>query len=129
MRVLVTVLGLAVCSIALAQQPKYSPTPPIVQLPPGKGTKVRAIYAPKPNYPLYARQRHWTGIGWFVMNLDTKTGFVKSVTMLQSTGHKMLDDEVIKTFSRWRFEPGKGAPRVKFPITFSMASEKNPSGR
>jgi len=81
-----------------------------------------AIFAPKPDYPQYARDRHWTGRGCFVMNVDTESGFVKSVEIIKSTGHKILDDEVIRTFGRWRFQPGKAAPRAKFPITFSMRS-------
>ena len=81
-----------------------------------------AIFAPKPDYPKYARARHWTGSGCFVMNVDTENGFVKSVEIIKSTGHKILDDEVIRTFSRWRFQSGRAAPKVKFPITFSMRS-------
>ena len=83
---------------------------------------VVAVFAPKPDYPKYARARHWTGSGCFVMNVDPETGFVKSVETIKSTGHKILDDEVIRTFSRWRFQSGKAAPKVKFPITFSMTS-------
>jgi TonB family protein len=85
----------------------------------GKIKTAVAIFAPKPDYPKYARQHHWTGSGRFVMHVDQKTGYVKFVEMLQSTGHKILDDEVIATFSRCRFGPGV-APKVAFPITFSL---------
>jgi TonB family protein len=92
---------------------------------PGKVKTAVAIFAPRPDYPKSARERHWTGSSCFVMDVDTKSGFVKSVEIIRSTGHKILDDEVIKTFGRWRFEPDKAAPKVKFPITFSMTSGKN----
>jgi TonB family protein len=87
----------------------------------GKIKSALVIYAPKPDYPKYARDRGWTGTGCFVMHVDQKSGRVKYVEMLQSTGHKILDDEVIATFSRWRFGPGV-APKVAFPITFSLTS-------
>jgi protein TonB len=104
----------------VAQQPTYSPTPPIVQIPPNaKRAKAIAIFAPKPDYPKYARDHHWTGVGWFVMHVDVKSGYVQSVEVTQSTGHKMLDEAVVTAFSRWRFEPGKAAPRIKSPVTFS----------
>ena len=108
----------------MAEEPNYSPSPPIVQIPTGSKRKAIAIVAPKPDYPKYARDRHWTGIGWFVMHVDVKSGLVKSVEITQSTGHKILDDEIVKTFGRWRFEPGKAAPYVKSPITFSLPVEE-----
>ena|SRR5205814_640348 len=86
-----------------------------------KTAKAVATFAPKPDYPKYARARGWTGTGCFVMHVDQKTGRVKYVEMLQSTGHKILDDEVIATFSRWTFGPSV-APKVAFPITFSLTN-------
>ena len=82
--------------------------------------KAVAIFAPKPDYPNYARDRHWVGTGCFVMHVDPKTGLVKYVEILQSTGHKMLDDEVVAAFGRWRFKPGVVAPKVASPVTFSL---------
>ena len=110
-----------------AQSPTSSPTQPIFHIP-SNAKKARTIVAPKPDYPKYARDRHWTGIGWYVMHVDTKTGCVRSVEVMQSSGHKILDDAVVSTFSRWRFEPGKAAPRVKSPVTFSLPVEDKKSG-
>jgi TonB family protein len=62
------------------------------------------------------------------MHVDTKTGFVKSVEVTQSTGHKVLDDAVVSAFSRWRFEAGKAAPRVKSPVTFFKTGDEKKSG-
>lgn len=120
-----------------AQQPKYSPTPPIISNAPaltqeniqsGKVRKV-AIFAPKPEYPERARKHHWTGVGWFVMHVDVKTGFVTSVEVTQSTGHKMLDDACLDALKRWKFKPGAAAPKVKTPITFTQPvdGQKSPN--
>jgi len=133
----ISVIALPIfASSVLAQQPKYSPAPPIVpNAPPLNAETIRsgkvkaiAVFAPKPDYPKYARDRYWTGTGWFVMHVDTKTGIVERVEITQSTGHKILDDEVVKTFSRWRFQPGKAAPKVKSPITFSLPVEETKRG-
>jgi TonB family protein len=122
-------------SSAQGQQPKYSPTPPTVpNAPPLNAESIRtgkikavAIFAPKPDYPQYARDHHWTGVGWYVMHVDTKTGFVKSVEVTQTAGHKILDDAVVSAFSRWKFEPGKVAPTVKSPVTFSLSADSGPT--
>jgi TonB family protein len=115
-------------SSLIAQQPKYSPTPPIVQFPPGtKRAKAVALYAPKPEYPEYAKKRHWVGVGWYLMHVDVKTGTVASVEVTQSTGHKMLDEVCVNVLSRWRFKPGTAAPKVKVPITFATPVENKSS--
>ena len=79
--------------VLIAQQPKYSPTPPIIQIPGNaKRAKAVALFAPKPDYSEYARKHHWSGVGWFMMHVNVETGVVTSVEIMQSTGHKMLDD-------------------------------------
>src|SRR5437588_5705007 len=110
----------------LAEQPKSSPTPPIIPEAPAltaeniRSGKIKAValFAPKPEYPKYARDRHWTGVGWYVMHVKTRTGLVMSVEVTQSTGHKMLDDVCVNALRRWRFKPGVVAPKVNTPITF-----------
>jgi TonB family protein len=135
--ILIGVAAVALSASGLsAQEAKHSQTPPIVSNVPaltpensrwGK-VKVIAIYAPKPDYPKYARDRHWAGTGWYTMHVDTKTGLVKWVEVTQTTGHKVLDDAVVSAFSRWRFEPGKAAPRVKSPVRFFRTSDEKNSG-
>jgi TonB family protein len=115
---------------AQAQQPNYAPTPPIVSVLPGSTfhrAKVIAIFAPKPEYPDEARKHHWTGIGWFVMHVDVKSGLVNFVEVTQSTGHKMLDDACVNALKRWRFKPGAAASTVKTPITFTRSEDPAPT--
>jgi protein TonB len=75
-----------------------------------------ALYAPRPEYPLAARQRHWTGAGLFACNIRSD-GTVGSVDVLRSTGHQMLDQAAITAFRQWRFQPGD-MKVVKIPINF-----------
>jgi len=83
-----------------------------------------AIYAPRPNYPLHARQYHWTGDGLFRCNIRSD-GTVASVDVLRSTGHEMLDRAAIKALRQWRFHPGD-MNAIKIPINFSMSGSGSP---
>jgi TonB family protein len=80
--------------------------------------KHRALYAPRPEYPLAARKSHWTGAGLFACNIRSD-GTVASVDVLRSTGHQMLDQAAITAFRQWRFQPGD-MKVVKIPINFWM---------
>lgn len=87
---------------------------------PSAGAKRVAIYAPKPDYPFEARVKHLTGSGIIMLDVDVASGRVTNARMLQSIGHKILDDAALNAFRKWRFQPGKVAPQVKVPIRYSM---------
>lgn len=82
--------------------------------------KAIAIYAPKPDYPAEARARHLTGSGIVLLDVDVPSGRVTDARMLQSMGHKILDDAALDAFRKWRFQPGKAAPHIKIPIRYSI---------
>jgi len=84
------------------------------------GAKAVAIFAPKPEYPYEARSRHQTGSGVALLSVDTGSGSVTDVSMAQSIGSPILDQSTVSAFRRWRFAPGKCAPKVKVPITYTM---------
>ena len=84
------------------------------------GAKAVAIFAPKPDYPYEARSRHVTGSGVALLSVDTASGNVTDASMAQSIGSPILDNATTSTFRRWRFAPGKCAPKVKVPITYTM---------
>jgi len=62
--------------------------------------KHRVLYAPRPEYPLAARKRHWSGAGVFACNIRSN-GTVASVDVLRSTGHQMLDQAAITALRQW----------------------------
>ena len=99
-------------SFAPAQSAPSSPAPQQSGKP-----KALALYAPRPNYPKDAQGRRPTGSGIVVMEVDNKTGLVKSARMEKSTGNKLLDDAALQAFSQWRFKPGC-VSRIHCPITF-----------
>ena len=90
----------------------------------GTHAKHYAIYAPRPNYPLYARQYHQTGEGLFVCHIRPD-GTVAWVDVLRSTGHEMLDRAATKALRQWRFHPGD-MNAIKIPINFSMSGRGSP---
>jgi TonB family protein len=105
-------LVLSGISFASAQPAPSSPAPHQSGKP-----KALAVYAPRPNYPKDTQGRRLTGSGIVVMEVDNKTGLVKSARMEKSTGNKLLDDAALQAFSQWRFKPGS-ISRIHCPITF-----------
>src|SRR5215831_5132772 len=73
-----------------------------------------AVYAPEPQSPIGARRRDWEGSGLFLCHIRLD-GSVSSVTVVQSTGHEMLDQAGISAFQRWRFQP-EPLKAVKIPL-------------
>jgi len=78
-----------------------------------------AIVAPPPEYPSAARSQHLTGSGVAVVQVDPRSGQVPSARILDSTGHKILDDAALKAFRQWRFKPG-ATSEVHIPISYLM---------
>jgi TonB family protein len=83
--------------------------------------KATAVSAPRPPYPYECRAKRITGNGVCVLSVDTASGSVTDATMAQSTGNNLLDQATTSTFRRWKFRAGSTAPKVKVPITFTMA--------
>jgi TonB family protein len=77
----------------------------------------KAIVAPRPEYPSTARSQHLTGSGMAVVQVDPSSGQVTSARILDSTGHKILDDAALKAFRQWRFKPGASS-EVEIPIRY-----------
>jgi len=86
---------------------------------PATWQKALAIYAPRPAYPLEARNRHLTGSGIVLLQVDQKTGYVTAGRVLKSTGHDILDNAALSAFTRWRFRPGT-VRQVRMPFDYML---------
>jgi len=106
-------LAITLCG-ASAQTPASSSA--AISAPRGKAV---AIYAPPPDYPIDARERHLTGSGIALLRVDQKTGYVIAGRMLKSTGHIILDNAALSAFKRWRFKPGT-MRQIRIPIHYTM---------
>jgi TonB family protein len=102
-----------VTSLVCAQAPASSPAPV------KRKAKAGAIFAPRPDYPLEARQKHLTGHGVLILHIDRETGTVTSIDIEKSIGYKILDDAAVRAFSRWHFKPGKFT-KVRVPIRYTI---------
>jgi TonB family protein len=106
-----------VCTPAIAQTPK-----PFGGVSYGQ-PKALAIYAPPPEYPIEARQRHLTGDGVIVVDVDHNTGYVTAARVLKSTGHRILDNAALRAFRLWRFKLGSFKPQIRLPIHYTMSTK------
>ena len=64
------------------------------------------IARPSPDYPAEALARRETGSGVVKVHFKVKTGTVRTIQVIQSTGHKALDAAAVKAFNQWRFRAG-----------------------
>lgn len=79
---------------------------------------------PLPHYPLIARQRHWQGVVWLMVDVAAN-GSVEGVEVERSCGYRVLDRAARKTVQDWEFSPATraGLPiesRVRIPVRFSL---------
>lgn len=79
-------------------------------------------FAPLPGYPIAAQARHLEGNGIFLLHVRSD-GSVSRVDIVQSTGHRELDDVCISVYEMWRFRTDFAAKthNVKIPVTFKIS--------
>jgi len=79
---------------------------------------------PLPEYPYIARQRHWQGVVWLLVDVSA-LGLVDDVDVERSCGYRVLDRAASRTVKRWEFTPATraGLPvesQVRIPVRFSL---------
>ena len=75
--------------------------------------------APFPPYPMEARLQHEEGTVIVQTTIGAK-GEVDRVEILQSSGHKALDDSAVNAVKHWKAHPQYAGRKFKFPITFTV---------
>ena len=76
-----------------------------------------------PNYAHSERASRHMGSGFLRLMLDLKTGVVKEVTILKSTGFPALDSSAVDALRRWRWKPERWK-EIDLPITFALSRTK-----
>ena len=86
-----------------------------------EATRKFTTFAPYPEYPASAVARHLEGSGWFMLHVRAN-GTVQSVEVLQSTGHRELDEACIAAYTQWHFRQSFAAKfhKIKIPMTFKI---------
>ncbi|MEH6357844.1 MAG: energy transducer TonB [Pseudomonadales bacterium] len=77
-----------------------------------------------PKYPTVARKRGQQGTVWLEIWLD-EWGMQSKLSIMQSSGTRVLDKAALQAVSDWRFKPhqinGQGiASRVRIPVEFAL---------
>jgi protein TonB len=126
------------------QSPTPAPAPVVTNAPPAQVTappappapvvqeKITAptagadyLHNPAPEYPEIAMERGWEGK--VLMKVHVRPdGRPDSITVIRSSGQKVLDDAAVKTVNKWSFVPAKRgdtpiAGWVTVPINFNLS--------
>ena len=75
-------------------------------------------YSFPPEYPREARDKGLMGKSIAAVKVGPATGYVKSVSMIKSTGNDILDNAVLHAFRQWRFQP-RGLTTFEIPVQFT----------
>jgi TonB family protein len=80
------------------------------------------ISSPDPAYPPGASRKHLGGKGLFRLTIDPQKRTVTHVTVVESTGSKLLDDAAVRGLSQWHMRRGGLADKIDHldvPVTFT----------
>ena len=75
------------------------------------------VHAVGPFYPRTERAARHEGRGEFRLQLDLKTGQVRKVIVVKSTGFPILDRCAVMALRQWRWKPGRWR-EIELPVTF-----------
>jgi TonB family protein len=78
-----------------------------------------------PAYPFSDRLHRHQGTGVIRLTLDLKTGTVRQVSVVKSTGFRTLDACAMSAFRQWRWRPGKWK-EINLPVTFRLSNPSAP---
>jgi TonB family protein len=73
----------------------------------------------EPEYPIGYVIHGAKGRGRFRLTINSRSGLVDEVKILQSTGYRELNEMAVKALLQWQFKPGTPSP-VEVPVEFSI---------
>jgi TonB family protein len=125
-------------AVAFAERLQPAPSPHHHTFTPAEAARA-AAYTPRIQYPLAALARGIHGTGMFGLHVSLQTGRVKSLEIVHSTGHAILDTAATSTLGRWLFKPERlqaladsddrrsGQLTIRVPVTYvSNGGVRNP---
>jgi protein TonB len=79
---------------------------------------------PLPKYPQMARQKHWQGVVWLLVDVSAE-GLVDDLQIEQSCGYRVLDRAASQAVRSWEFSPARRAglvveSQVRIPVRFRL---------
>jgi len=106
------IASLACLSSASAQR---HGTEPIVTT----GSPSGLIKKIEPDYPMGYVIHGAKGRGVYRLKINSKSGLVDEVKIVQSTGYRELNELAAKALLQWQFKPGTPGP-VEVPVEFAI---------
>jgi TonB family protein len=73
----------------------------------------------EPDYPLGYVIHGAKGRGVYRLTINSKSGLVDEVKIVQSTGYRELNELAVKALLQWQFKPGTPSP-VQVPVEFAI---------
>ena len=98
-----------------AAQAQRHGTEPIVTT----GSPAGLIKKIEPEYPIGFVIHGVKGRGRFRLTINSKSGLVDEVKIVQSTGYSDLNKLAVKALLQWQFKPGTPSP-VEVPVEFDI---------
>jgi protein TonB len=110
---------------APVQAPPAPPAPVVQEKITAPTAGADYLHNPAPEYPEIAMERGWEGKVLMKVHV-LPNGKPDSITVVKSSGQKMLDDAAVKTVRQWSFVPAKRgdtpiAGWVTVPINFNLS--------
>jgi TonB family protein len=81
------------------------------------GTPPGLIKKVEPEYPIGFVIHGAKGRGRFRLTINSRSGLVDEVKIVQSTGYRELNELAIKALLQWQFKPGTPSP-AEVPVEF-----------
>ena len=73
----------------------------------------------EPDYPMGYVIHGAKGRGVYRLTINSKSGVVDEVKIVQSTGYRELNELAAKALLQWQFKPGTPSP-VEVPVEFAI---------
>ena len=72
-----------------------------------------------PKYPAIALRNRWQGETVLLLSIN-KDGQTDGITLLKSSGYKILDTEALNAARSWRFTAPRRNIQVRFPVKYVL---------
>jgi protein TonB len=83
------------------------------------GSPAGLIKKIEPEYPIGFVTHGAKGRGRFQLTINSRSGLVDEVKIIQSTGYADLNKLAVKALLQWQFKPGTPSP-VEVPVEFDI---------
>jgi TonB family protein len=114
LKIAIITLIAALAAFSSAQAQRHGVEPIVTT-----GSPAGLIKKIEPQYPIGFVIHGAKGRGRFRLTINSKSGLVDEVKILQSTGYRELNELAVKALLQWQFKPGTPSP-VEVPVEFDI---------